>query len=495
MAPRPATSDFNGDGHADLALGVPREDVNGIHDVGAVNVIYGSSIGLTANANQLWYENAPGVPGVGESSDLTGFALATGDFDGDGYADLAIGTPFEDVGSVSNAGGVTVLYGSGTGLAADRGQLWDQGVPGVPDGPEPGDQFGYSVVAGDLNGDGFAELVIGVQREDVRGAANAGEVEILDGSSTGLVATGAQTWSQGPGIADDPEHGDQFGAALATGDLDGDGFADLAAGAPFEDLRAQDEGAVNVLYGSATGLSSSDDQRITQRGLGDPPEAGDQFGMPLSSGDIDADGFADLVVAAFLENVSGRGDAGAFNVLMGSATGLTPASQPFWTQDTLGVPGSAGTADAFAKAIALGDLNGDGFDDVAGGARYDDEAGPNSSGAVDVLYGSSSGLWTTGAQLWTQDSPGVPDVAETEDHFGSVLAAGKFASSSSEQLAVGVHFEVVGGVPFAGEVNVIPGSPGGLTGQGAQLWTQDSPGILEQVDSNDFFPFALAAAA
>ena len=100
--PGDASSDFNGDGYSDLALGVPREDVEGLHDVGAINILYGAAAGLTSGGNQLWHEDAPGVPEVGEPSDLWGFSLAAADFDGDGYDDLAVGAPFEDVGPVSN---------------------------------------------------------------------------------------------------------------------------------------------------------------------------------------------------------------------------------------------------------------------------------------------------------------------------------------------------------------------------------------------------------
>jgi hypothetical protein len=209
---------------------------------------------------------------------------------------------------------------------------------------------------------------------------------------------------------------------------------------------------------------------------------------------LNGDGRADLVAGAFLEDLSRLGDAGAINVLMGTTAGAAPAASSFWHQDTTGVPGTAGTADAFGKALAIGDVDGDGYDDLAVAARYDDEAGPDASGAVDVLYGSPAGPSTARAQLWTQDSIGVHGVAEERDHFGSVLSIAHHGAGEPAQLAVGVHFEQVGGIALAGALNVLRGSDSGLTGSGSQLWTQDSPGVLEEVDDNDFLPFALAGA-
>jgi hypothetical protein len=222
-------------------------------------------------------------------------------------------------------------------------------------------------------------------------------------------------------------------------------------------------------------------------------EAGDQFGGTIAAGDLNGDGRADLVAGAFLEDVSNHGDAGGINVLMGTESGPVPAPTSFWDQDASGVPGTVGTADAFGKAIAMGDMDADGYADLAVAARYDDEAGPEASGAVDVFYGSSTAPSAIRAQLWTQDSTGVRGVAEERDHFGSVLSIAHHGSGAS-YLAVGVHFEGVGGIPLAGALNVLRGSKAGLTSTGSQLWTQDTPGVLEEVDDNDFLPFALAGA-
>ena len=111
-----ARGDFNGDGIGDLAVGVPDENVNGAIDAGAVNVIYGSSDGLTATGNQFFTQDSPGMPGVTENFDRFGLTLASGEFNGDSYSDLAIGVPHEDIGSSLGEGLVQILHGSDTGL-------------------------------------------------------------------------------------------------------------------------------------------------------------------------------------------------------------------------------------------------------------------------------------------------------------------------------------------------------------------------------------------
>ncbi len=112
-----ASWDFDADGHADVAVGIPDKRLGDAFGAGAVLVLYGSPSGLTAR-DQWWTQDSPGVKGASESWDSFGSALAAGDLDGDGYADLAVGAPREAVGSAEQAGAVHVLYGAPTGLTA-----------------------------------------------------------------------------------------------------------------------------------------------------------------------------------------------------------------------------------------------------------------------------------------------------------------------------------------------------------------------------------------
>ena len=210
----PLVTDFNGDGFADLAVGVPGEDVDAIVDAGAVQVLYGSSTGLTT-ADQLWTQDDTGTDSS-EDADWFGSALATGDFNGDGYTDLAVAAQSEDVEAIGNAGAVNVLYGSSGGLTATGDQFWHQDSSGVIDTAESDDDFGWSLAAANFGESSQADLAVGVPNEDVEAVGDAGAVNVLYGSSGGLTATGDQSWHQDvAGIEDTAETDDYFGYSLA----------------------------------------------------------------------------------------------------------------------------------------------------------------------------------------------------------------------------------------------------------------------------------------
>ena len=124
-------SDFDNDGFDDLAIGVRGESVGTVALAGAASVIFGSLSGLAAAGNRLWHQNVAGVAGVAECGDGFGNALASGDFDNDGFDDLAIGAPGEDVGAAANAGAINLLFGSAAGLTAAGNQVWHQDSAGV----------------------------------------------------------------------------------------------------------------------------------------------------------------------------------------------------------------------------------------------------------------------------------------------------------------------------------------------------------------------------
>ena len=462
-------ADFNGDGAADLAIGASGENSSS----GVVHVLYGSGTGLTATGSQLWSQDSPGIAGAPEAGDIFGFALAAGDFNGDGAADLAIGAPGEN----SFAGVVHVLYGSGTGLTASGSQLWSQDSPGIASAAEAGDGFGLALAAGNFNGDTRADLAIGAPGEN-----NVGFVQVLYGSGTGLTAAGSQLWSQdSPGIGGTAEANDDFGLTMAAGNFNGDGAADLAIGAPGENSFA---GVVHVLYGSGTGLTAAGSQVWSQDspGIGGTAEAGDIFGEALAAGDFNGDGAADLAIGA-----PGENNVGFVHVLYGSGTGLTAAGSQLWSQDSPGIGGTAEANDDFGGALAAGDFNGDSRADLAIGAL-----GENSfAGVVHVLYGSATvGLTATGSQLWSQDSPGIGGAAEPDDIFGEALAAGDFNGDGAADLAIGASGEN----SFAGVVHALYGSATvGLTATGSQVWSQDSPGIAGGAEAFDVFGETLAA--
>ena len=273
------------------------------------------------------------------------------DFNNDGADDLAVGVPFENVGSIVAAGAVNVLYGSATGLSGTGSQFFTQDTPGIPNNAEQGDVFGFALATGDFNADTFADLAVGAPGESVGSIVAAGAVNVLYGSPTGLTTIGSQFFTQ---VAGAVETDDEFGFELAAGDFNHDTFADLAAGAPFENVGSRaDAGALSVLPGSAGGLTAVGGQLFTQ--VAGTVEAGDQFGFALATGDFNADTFADLAAGAPFEDVGSTVDAGAVSVLPGSAGGLTAVGGQLFTQDTPGVPNNAEAFDGFGFTLAAGD--------------------------------------------------------------------------------------------------------------------------------------------
>jgi hypothetical protein len=248
-----------------------------------VVVLYGTSGGLTAAGNQSWQEGQDGIGDVAEEDDRFGWTLATGDFDGDRYDDLAIGVPFEELVLQEEAGIVHALYGSSAGLTAAGTQSF------CLEAYTAGDWYGMALTAGDFDGDGFDELAVGIPGEDLYSWFNIGAVEILYGWSGGLHRRSGRDdfWTQGDsGTMDGPEEGDKFGSALAAGDFNNDHYADLAVGIPGENVTTIDDaGAVHILYGSADGITATGNQFWHQdsAGVEGVAEEWDSFGISLAA--------------------------------------------------------------------------------------------------------------------------------------------------------------------------------------------------------------------
>ena len=237
-----ASGDFNADGYADLVTGVPGEN----DGRGTVNLILGSASGLTSSGNVRRQQDEDGVPDVDEDGDRFGSSLAAGDFDGDGFDDLAVGSPDED----DARGLIIVIPGSGQGLPGFGSRAWREGENGLPgDGREPRNRFGGELAAGDYDRDGFEDLAF----SSVGESGQAGVVQIMYGSAEGLSPQGVTILAQGvDGLADRMEGGDQFGLSLATGDFGLDATPDLAIGVPGEDGG---RGAVHAVFGRSASPS------------------------------------------------------------------------------------------------------------------------------------------------------------------------------------------------------------------------------------------------
>jgi hypothetical protein len=417
--------DFDGDGFSDLAIGVPFEDIAGFVDAGAAHVLYGSPVGIIANNAQVWTQNSPGVQDQAEATDRFGFALAAGDFNNDGFDDLAIGVPFEDLDFIGDAGVVHVLYGSESGLSAAADQFWTQNSSLIQDQAEFGDRFGMTLASGDFTGDGRDDLAIAAPFEDVAGIADAGVVHVLKGGALKLIASGNQLWSQDSGgIPNDADDGDHFGLTLVAGDFNGDSADDLAIAAPDEDLGLMrtNAGLVHVLYSSLGRLRSAGTQVWSQATAGIPEraETGNRFGSSLAAGDMNNDGRDDLLIGVPRESVNSTPTAGLVHLVLGSGDGLTDDGQRIRTQNSSGVEDDVEFGDQFGQSLTVGDFDGDGFMDVAIGVPFENIGSITNAGAVNVIFGSAGGFDSSGDVFLTQDTFAVPGVAEFSDNFGGV---------------------------------------------------------------------------
>jgi len=512
-----AKGDFNGDGFADLAIGVPFEDQDGVNAVGAVNVIYGSAAGLTptgttAPNDQFFDETTFGFSY--RAGDNFGWALASGDFNGDDRSDLAIGMPGADVDGINDAGHVLLIDGSDDGLDASTARI-------LPLLDTQRRRAGEALVWGDFNGDGAGDLAVGIPdafatHTPSRGQClftaieSAGEVQVFYGGVSGLTEFGAQLFGQNTSVCPNfaggvAETGDRFGAVLAAGNFNGDTLngnpvSDLVVGVPLDFTRAdlRDAGSIHLFPGSATGLRRDRVQVVNQAtvGVGGASEPGDQFGRALASGDFDADGRDDLAVGVPFEDLidNTRADAGAVQVFFGGGSSLVDAAgDVFISQSDLsGEAVEAG--DRFGFSLAVGKFDIGPFADLAIGVPGEDISNLDNVGLVHVLHGSSSGLSLTRIQHWHQNSAGVPDSNEVGDQFGFALSAWNFGSGGASDLAIGIPFEDIVSATGrrqadAGAVIVIYGSVVGLnpTTRAAQFWHQNAPGIKDEAQSGDRF--------
>lgn len=438
------------------------------------------------------------IPPAGASSSSSA-GLAAGDFDGDGIEDLAVGAPEEDVGppagpEVSNAGAVHVIYGTAKGLKANGDQYLHQDVSGAIDNAEASDRFGNALAAGDLDGDGFDDLAVGVIGED----GNTGGVHLFFGSSTGITMNGNRILTQGAGpdgLGDSIETSDGFAHALVIGNFGKTGVDDLIVGAPFENVGPDTDGGIaHVVYGGPGGPDATTAKVLHQDlpNVRSSIEPFDSFGISLAARDFGRGRRDDLAIGVQSEKVPNADEeditsAGAVNVFYGSTGGLRTKGSQYLHQDTPGVPDTL-ESDGFGAAVTGGNFGRSAHGDLAIGAPFETVNGASGGGAAFVLYGSDRGLVGKGSQMWHADKGEVAGNAEDTDYLGRSMTAGDLGRSVHDDLVVGAPHDTFGDSTFAsGTALVLYGSDSGLRAKGSQEWDQTRSGMESEPDTDEFF--------
>ena len=442
-----ATGDFNNDKHADLVVGSPADKVGTVAS-GSVTVYLGNSAGL-GSGRRIVQKDLDAA--TDEAGDLFGAALAVGDFNRDSFADLAIGTPGEAIGTTGDAGAIAVFNGSQTGLAAKGRGLDATDVDKVAGSSY---KFGFALAAGDFSGDGYVDLAVGAPGEapSTNKLQLSGAVTVLKGSSTGLV----KGWSQDQSMAGGAnEVGDRYGAALAAGNVAGDSITDLVVGAPGETITTNSKefpGAGAIFIHAGTKAASHPGFGRNQNGTGAASEAGDGFGSAVAIGDFDKDLSPDLAVGVPGETPGGEtakvGSATVFGGPISSTSERTYFLNETWTGE------AGGEGDRFGASLATGDTDNDGYTDLLLGAPGTSKGGPAGAGTAYLYRGRAITAWSPTSLLPAARvaQPDVKSVNESGDAFATSVALGDINNDHRADGFFGVPGEALSTQPRAGTV-------------------------------------------
>ncbi|MER6468029.1 FG-GAP and VCBS repeat-containing protein [Streptomyces collinus] len=422
-APAKYGDDFNGDGYRDYAYAS-----FSARGGGGVTVVYGTATG-PGTSKQRITQSSPGVPGTDEADDMFGEVRAAADFDGDGYGDLAVAATGEN----GFQGAVTILWGSPSGLST--------GTALPNKNPGRNNYMGKDLATGDFNGDGKQDLAVinesmtYVYRGPFKRSGTTGAVTKLDKTSS------------------------FYASALISGKVDGDKKTDLAI---IGDVVSPEYIASDVwlIKGDATSLTPGKSLRLeSESGNGGSAERGGDGVIA----DFNKDGYGDIAVGTPLYSKH----KGRVSVWYGSSAG--PSRSTRLTQATSGVAGTPENRDEFGSSIAAGDVNGDGYADLAVGVRGEEIDGQDYAGGVHIFKGRAGGLSGAGSQWFARNTPGVPGPLMADDQFGGLVRLRDTADDGTADL-------YVSGV---GSLR-LPGSAGGITTAGATDYdTMPIDGFLE----------------
>ncbi len=465
--------DLNGDGIADLVIGAPLSDPN---NAGKTYIVFGNKNGFDQTIDLSSLDGTKGfVINGGEAGDQSGRSVSNiGDINGDGIDDLAIGAPFSGING-DNSGAAYVIFGSkdpqNFAAPIELSNL-DPTQGFTIKGGESGDNAGWAVSsAGDFNGDGIKDLLIGATNPGDNGSGVPGESYIIFGKKDGfgsildpsnsLELSNLQANDGLTITSNDPNN---LGYSVSdAGDINGDGFDDLIVGAPYADPNGNSNaGQTYVIYGHNCDCDTINVSELDgTEGFTINGQGADQSGFFVSkAGDINGDGIADLIIGARDGAPNGQDFAGKSYVVFGNKNGLGSSINLSDLNGSNGftINGIAASDNSGWAVSAVGDINGDGIDDIIIGAPNAN----NSAGQSYVIYGNKAGFSSNfDLSSLNGDNGFIINGLAVGDNFGhSVSGAGDVNSDGINDLIIGAPFANSGAgasyVVFGTAVNQAP---------------------------------------